>query len=203
MNGFIGKFIVPVFLVIALPLAGCSLTGSPTPPPQPNSPSVVPSLSAANGDECLLGEWELNDFADSINSMLPNDLEFQYSGTSGRIHWTFDISGVAQVQAANFTLNFASKSDPSLILSVITNGLALRDYKVTAPGEITFSIPDDSALTYTAQMNGVTVNLDQLFQGLSPVPGVGTIAYHCQGRSLSVIPPKPGALPEGFSKVGP
>jgi hypothetical protein len=198
MKNFIFRFLFSAILVTPLLLTAC---GSATPVATGAAPTApVPSLPSP--EDCLIGEWELYDFADTIQSMLPSDINFQYAYTDGRIHWTFDVSGVAVVNADNFSLAFADKKDPSLVVVITTNGEALRDYKITGPGEITFSQAEDSQLTYTATVNGVTVNVDQLLQGLVPsMPANGTIAYRCSGNSLDVIPQAPGAVPEGFVKV--
>jgi hypothetical protein len=198
MKSLTGRFFLPLLLGAALALSACSLTASPTPPP------ATATASQSSAEDCLIGEWELNDFADTITSMLPSGIQFQYAGTGGRIHWTFTAGGIAEVNANNFSLAFADKNDPSMVVNVTTNGQALRTYQVAGPGQIAISNPDDSQLTYTATVDGVTVNVDQLFQGLVPIiPAQGTISYQCQGNSLSVTPPSPGAVPEGFSKIGP
>jgi hypothetical protein len=197
MSKFNSKLISPILLVVLLILTGC---GGKTVPTGPAPKIPVPSLPSS--EDCLIGTWQLSDFADSINSMLPADINFQYQGTSGRIRWTFDVSGVADVQVDNFSLTFADKKDPTLVVTVTTNGEALRDYKITGPGEITFADANDSQLTYTATIDGVTVNMDALLKTLFPIaPATGSIAYRCNGNSLDVIPPNPNALPEGFVKV--
>jgi hypothetical protein len=198
MGKFMGRFYASFLLAALAFLAGC---GSKTPVPTGPLPTTpVPSLPSP--DDCLVGEWELSDFADTIVSILPSDIKFQYAGTGGRIHWTFDPTGYAVAEAYNFSLTFADKTDPTTQVTITTNGIALRDYKITSPGEITFSQPDDSAFTYTATIDGVTINADALFKGLIPtMPAQGTIAFSCHGTSLDVIPPAAGAVPEGFVKV--
>ncbi len=194
------KNLFPILLAVLLLLVGCGKAAPVPTGPAPTTP--VPSLPSP--DDCLVGEWELNDFADTINSMLPKDISFQYSSTEGRIHWTFDPTGYAVVAASNFSLSFVDKNDPLTVVKVTTNGEAYRDYKIIGPGEIAFSQPDDSGLTYTATLDGLSMDMDQLFKGLLPIaPAQGTIAFHCSGRTLQVIPPAAGAVPEGFSKVTP
>jgi len=202
MRNFIGRLILPSLLAAAILLTGCNLTtGSPT-PPEVAQGSALPSLPG--NYDCLVGEWELNDFADTITSMLPSDITFQYTGTSGRIHWTFTAGGIAEATADNFALTFADKNDPSQVVTVLVNGTTRRFYNTTGPNQITFSNPDNSEFTYSAVVDGVTVSLDPLLKGLVPVmPESGTITYQCQGLSLSVIPPVTGVAPEGFSKVSP
>ncbi len=202
MGNFIGRLILPLSLVALIILTGCNLTsGSPTPPALAQ---VTPVPSLPGNYDCIVGEWELNDFADTITSMLPSDINFQYTGTNGRIHWTFAAAGLAEATADNFSLTFADKNDPSTVVTILTNGTARCFYTITGPNQITFSNPDDSEFTYSAVIDGVTVSLDPLLKGLVPVmPASGTITYQCQGLSLSIIPPVAGAAPEGFSKVRP
>ena len=198
MRPLIGNRALPLLLVFSIVSTACIFSSTPAAPgPQG---SAVPSLPG--NYDCLVGEWELNDFGDSITSMLPSGSTIQYNGTSGRMHWTFTAGGIVEAQADHFSLSFTDSSDSSMNVTVTTNGLALRAYTLTGPGTLSFSNPDDSSFLYSATIDGINVDLAPLLKGLMPVPPAsGVLGYQCQGNSLTVTnPAAPQMVPLGFTK---
>jgi hypothetical protein len=199
MKNFTGRLVPLLLCVPLLALAGCNLPFS-SPSPSTNVSTVLPLSS---GQECIIGEWELFNVADAVTSALPGGVSFQYAGTGGRMHWTFTAGGIAEAAALNFSLDFEDKSDLEKI-TIITNGTARRYYTLSGPGQIAFSNPDNSELTYAAQVAGVTVPLSPELLGLVPLmPEQGTVSYKCDGNSLSIIPPVVGVVPEELVRVTP
>jgi hypothetical protein len=198
MKTFIGRGVFPLLIVFLMVSAACIFSSTPAAPGSQGS--AVPSLPAAN--DCLIGEWELNDFGDSITSMMPSGSSVQYQGTSGRMHWTFIAGGIVEAQADHFSLSFADPTDSSLNVTVTTNGLAMRAYTISGPGQLSFSDPDDSNFIYSATVDGVNVDLAPLLKGLVPVPpSQGVLGYQCQGNSLTITnPAAPQMMPLGFTK---
>ncbi len=185
-------------LVLLGALTGCSLPFSP-PPPSAYQPTVA---TLPSGEDCLVGTFELNDFADTVVSMLPKSV--QYTGTTGRMRWTFTAGGIVEASADHFTLAFQDTEDPSLAISVTMNGTARRFYKLSGPDQITFWNADDSEFTWSETVGGVDIPLDALFKLLAPVPPAeGSLTYRCELLSLTIYPSTAGAKPLGLTKVGP
>ncbi len=198
MKNLIGRLVIPIWVGALLILSACDLPFG-APPPSAYRPPV-PTLPS--GEDCLVGTWEMNDFGDSIASMLPKSV--QYTGTTGLMHWTFTAGGIVEAEADHFALAFAQTDDPSMGITVSLNGTLRRFYKLSAAGEITFWNPDDSEFTWTATMGGVDIPLDPLFKALAPVPPAsGVITYKCELLSLTIYPPTTGVQPLGFTKVNP
>lgn len=195
------KFTRLVVSASLLLLAGCNFPGSGG--SKTATPAATPSpLQAGTDENCLIGVWELADFSDSIQSMIPSNT-IVYKGTNGRMRWTFTAGGIVEAESDNFSISLAEADDPSSIVTILTNGTARRFYDINSPGLIAFTNPDDSEFTYTGVVNGVTVDLAPLLKSIAPVPPAsGTISYQCQGNSLTVFPAASGALPLGFVKVG-
>jgi len=192
-----GKLLPLLLSVALLALAGCNLPFS-APAPSASSPTILPIPS---GEECLIGEWELFNVADAVTSVMPSGVKFQYAGTDGRMHWTFTAGGIAEAQALNFSIDFQNVDDLEKV-TILTNGTARRYYTLPGPGQIAFSNPDNSELTYAAQVAGVTVELSPELLKLVPLmPEQGTVSYKCDGNSLSVIPPVVGVVPEELVRV--
>jgi hypothetical protein len=197
MKNLTGRLVSLLLSVPLLALAGCNLPFS-SPSPSPNVPTIPPLPS---GQECLVGEWELFNVADAVTSALPSGLEFQYAGTDGRLHWTFTAGGIGEVDALNFSLTFENKKDLEQV-TILANGTARRYYSLNGTDQITFSNPDNSELTYAAEIAGVTVALTPEMLKLVPLmPEQGTVTYKCEGNSLSIIPPVVGVVPEEMVRV--
>ncbi len=195
MKNHIGKLLVPVLL---LALAGCNLPFSP-PPPSAYQPTVA---TLPSGEDCLVGTFELNDFGDSVASMLPKAM--QYTGTTGRMRWTFEAGGIVEATADHFSLSFQDTQDPTVIITVTMSGTARRFYTLSGINQITFSNADDSEFSWSEVISGVTISLDPIFKALAPLPpSDGSLRYTCEVLSLTIYPNVAGAKPLGLTKVGP
>ncbi len=164
-----------VMLIVALTLTACNLPGS-----QSNSATAeanaVPTEAPSTPGACLVGTWNLKDFApymDSIKQNLSsssnNNVTFTSGDFSGSATFVFNTDGTTSLKMDSFTQSFTmsmtvSESTIDIPITLTVNGNSSAEYSVEGD-QITFTNQNPGDMQVTIDTNGTASSMDQSLFG--------------------------------------
>lgn len=198
-----------VLAVLVLSTLACRLFAGDVQPLRGDLPTAAPLPPPSSGGEaCIVGTWEMKGFEQYMAAAFPPDVEslgqLTYEGTSGRLTYTFSADNRASTQAEALTVRYKlDMSGFNVELEALVEGFGSANYSAV-DGQLSLTNVATDTLTLSVYLAGALLVPATPMAGIFPESGGdSSIAYTCNGNSMTLTMPDANSVPVILERISP